>query len=45
MVMIGMCDVANQRREGKVVAIIEKCESYCVLNKYLYCKGEGGVCG
>ena len=43
--MIGMCDVATQRKGGKVVGMIWKCDSNCVLNKYLYFKGDGGVCG
>ena len=25
--------------------MIGMCDSNCVLNKYLYCKGEGGICG
>ena len=37
--IIGMCDVANLCSEGKVVGMIDMCDSNCVLNKYLYCKG------
>jgi hypothetical protein len=42
--MIGICDVATQHKGGEVLGMIGMCDSNCVLNKYLYCKG-GGVVG